>query len=300
MMNRGVLRIAMVLLACAPSVAAQTETTASASPALPAPKMLLLVWQEFKFGQAGARQKLEVASARAYDRLNVPVTWIELQSITGAPGALFFDPLDSYEDLDKDFAMFGQLFGAHPEIAKLQEDIEALVSSERTVVAVRRDDLGYRVGDIDISKARYLRVLEVRLHPGHESEFVDAFKTLGAAYEKLDADMPWVVYQASVGMPTPAFLIFVPMRALKENDDLLARGPSLRGAEGEAVFRETQRIAREAYASTESNLYEISAEMSHVTKEIAAGDPAFWTSKPATNATTSKPKAATAPAVKQR
>jgi hypothetical protein len=38
-----------------------------------------------------------------------------------------------------------------------------------------------------------------------------------------------------------------------------------------------QQIAREAYASTESNLYSIKPEKSHVSKEFAAGDPEFWT-----------------------
>lgn len=41
-----------------------------------------------------------------------------------------------------------------------------------------------------------------------------------------------------------------------------------------------QQIAREAYARTESNLYSINPEKSHVSKEFAAGDPEFWTPKP--------------------
>jgi hypothetical protein len=127
-----------------------------------------------------------------------------------------------------------------------------------------------------------MRVLEVRLRPGHESEFVESFKLLGVAYEKIEADMPWVVYQANVGMPTPAFLVFVPMRALKENDDYLARAPKLREAEGDSGFDHMQQIAREAYASTESNLYAISPETSHVPKEIVDGDREFWSPKPST------------------
>jgi hypothetical protein len=53
----------------------------------------------------------------------------------------------------------------------------------------------------------------------------------------------------------------------------------LHEAEVEAAER-VQRIARAAYAHTESNLYAISPEKSHVSKEFAAGDPEFWTPKP--------------------
>jgi hypothetical protein len=141
---------------------------------------------------------------------------------------------------------------------------------------MRRDDLGYRPQAIDLSRARFLRVLEVRLHPGHESDFVEAFRILGAAYEKMKADSPWVIYQVNVGMPSPTFLVFVPIRALKQNDVLLSWRKGIREAEGEEAAHQMEQIAREAYASTESNLYVISPETSHVSKDFADGDPEFW------------------------
>jgi hypothetical protein len=266
-------------------VQAQTEKQASTGTA--PPKLLLLVHQQIKFGSESARQKLEVSITRACNHLEVPNSWIDLQAITGPPEALSFDPFNSFEQVDNAYVFWGQLFASHPEIAHLQEQVRALESSESTIIAVRRDDLGYRVNRIDLSKVRYMRVLEVRLRPGHESEFVESFKLLSAAYEKIDADMPWVVYQANAGMPSPSFLVFVPMRALKENDSYLARAPKLREAEGEAGFDRMQQISRDAYASTESNLYAISPETSHVSKEIVDGDPDFWLPKPSANANSS-------------
>jgi hypothetical protein len=276
--KRSFLRIIVLFLAHICFVQAQTEKQAST--ATTPPKLLLLVHQQFKFGSESARQKLEVSITRACNHLDVPNSWIDLQSITGPPEALSFDPFDSFEQVDNAYVFWGQLFASHPEIAHLQEQVRALESSESTIIAVRRNDLGYRVNRIDLSKARYMRVLEVRLRPGHESEFVESFKLLSAAYEKIDADMPWVVYQANVGMPSPSFLLFVPMRALKENDTYLARAPKLREAEGDAGFDRMQQIARDAYGSTESNLYAISPETSHVSKEIVDGDPDFWLPKP--------------------
>jgi hypothetical protein len=80
-------------------------------------------------------------------------------------------------------------------------------------------------------------------------------------------------------MPSPAFLVFVPMRALKQNDDLLNWRTTIREAEGEEAAHQTEQIAREAYSSTESNLYVISPDTSHVSKDFAEGDPEFWSPK---------------------
>ena len=277
--------IVLLLLALISSGSAQTEKPAN--PATAPPKLVLLVHQQFKFGNESSRQKLEASVVRACDRLSVPNSWIDLQSITGQSEALSFDPFDSFEQLDNAFVGWGQLFASHPQLANLQEQIRSLETSESTIIAVRRNDLGYRVNLIDLSKARFMRVLEVRLRPGHESEFVESFKLLSAAYEKINADMPWVVYQANVGMPSPSFLVFVPMRALKENDAYLARAPKLREAEGDAGFDRMQQIARDAYISTESNLYAVSPETSHVFKEFSDGDPDFWSPRPSAGANSS-------------
>src|SRR5580700_9066806 len=203
--HRPFLGIIFLLLAHASIVLAQTEKPAS--PATAPPKILLLVHQQFKFGSESARQKLEVSMVHACDRLAVPNSWIDLQSITGPPEALSFDPFDSFEQVDNAYVVWGQLYAAHPQRANLQEKIRGLETSEGTIIAVRRNDLGYRVNRIDLSRARFMRILEVRLHPGHESDFAESFKLLSAAYEKINADMPWVIYQANVGTRSPFFLV---------------------------------------------------------------------------------------------
>jgi hypothetical protein len=251
----------------------------SPNPAAEPPNMLVLVHQEYRLDRQGERQKLEVAIARACEHLDVPNDWIDLESVSGPTEALFFDPFDSFEHMDTAVADWPRIYAAHPELARSQEELRSLVTSERTIIAVRRVDLGYRPQSIDLSKARYMRVLEVRLNPGHERDFAEAFRILGAAYEKIKATTPWVVYQVNVGMPSPAFLVLMPLRELKQNDDLLNWRKDLQKAEGEDAVHETEQIAREAYATTESNLYFISPNMSRVSKDFADGDPAFWSPK---------------------
>jgi hypothetical protein len=273
------LAVTFLLFSCAVRASAQGEDfpTVAGAP----PKLLLLVHQEFKFGKAAERRKIEVAISRACDPLAVPNSWIDLESISGPPEALFFDPFDSFEQIDTAFFEWNRIFATHPDLARIQEELQSLVAAERTIIAVRRDDLGYRPQSIDFSKARFMRVLEVHLNPGHESDFVEAFRTLSHAYETIKATTPWVVYQVNVGMPSPTFIVFLPMRALKQNDDLLDWRHGLREVEGDEAAQRTDQIAREAYFSTESNLYALSPETSHVSKDFAEGDPEFWSPKKA-------------------
>jgi hypothetical protein len=265
---------AMMLLLLPFSALAQTEP---GSPSVTAPpKILVLVHQVFLPGKTAARQKLDMAMSRACEKLKLPNAWIDLEAITGPSERLSFDPFDSFEQIDRAAAEWPKIYAANRQIGPIQEGIQALLSSERSIVAVRRDDVGYRAGAIDLAKARVMRTLEVRVHPGREKDFVDAFKVLAAAYEKTNSDLPWVVYQVNAGMPSPTFLIFVPMHALRQNDDLLSRREAIQAAEGEDGFQQMQQIARDAYETTESNIYAIHPEMSHVQPEFAAADPAFW------------------------
>ena len=271
---------AIVLLSLAYSSISLGQDNRTVNPTPAPPNLLLLVRQEIQYGKANARKKLGVAIARACNRLEVPNSWIDLQSLTGPREALFFDPFDSFEQLEQSFDGWKQIYAAHPDLARMQEEIDSLLTSERTIVAVRCDDLGFHADNIDLSETRFMRVVEVRLAPGHESEFVETFKILGEAYEKIKADSPWVVYQVNLGMQSPGFLIFMPMHALKQNDDLLSWKENLQEAEGEEAMKRLQEIARESYATAESNLYVVDSEMSHVSKEFAAGDPNFWTPTP--------------------
>lgn len=281
MIANSIAAAAAFALAIASVVAGQTK--GSAEPVTAPPKLLVLVYQRFSFDKPD-RDQWEIAAAHTCQKLDVPNSWIVMESVTGEPEVLSFDPFDSFAELEKPVAEWGRIYASHPELGRLQAQINAALTSQRTLIAVRRDDLSYRANRIDLSNARFIRVLEVRLHPGRENEFAEAFQKLNAAYEKTESDLSWVVYQVNLGMPSPAFLAFMPMKALSQNDDLLKRRESLHAAEGEAAER-IEQIAREAYAATESNLYSVKPEKSHVSKEFAAGDPDFWTPKPQETAT---------------
>jgi hypothetical protein len=263
-----------VLLAGASLLAGQEQKEANSAAA--PPNLVLLVHQDIQRGKGGERQKLEVAMARSGDRLEAPGYWVHLQSLTGAREELSFDPFDNFDEMEQAEIGWRQFYAAHPDLGRLQEEIDAIVEGERAIVAVRRDDLGYDAENINLSEMRYLRVLEVRLIPGHESDFEEALTILRGGYAKIEVDTRWMVYEVNAGMSGPAFLVFVPMQGLGKNDELLAAKVKLLEAEGDDIGKRLEQLARESYASTESNLYAVRPEMSHVSKEWAAGDVEFW------------------------
>jgi hypothetical protein len=269
--------VAAIVLMCAGGAIGQANGAIQSETA--PPKFVVLVYQRFRFDKTPESGKALAAAARACANLEVPNSWIVLEPITGDSEVLSFDPFDSFAHIEKAFVEWRPLYAAHAELGTLQARINGALASQRTIIAEKRDDLSYRANRIDLSKARFLRVLEVRLHFGHEAEFAEAFQKLAAAYEKMESDLPWVVYQVNAGMPSPTFFAFVPMNTLAQNDDLLNLQDLPREWKGEAA-EHNQQIVRAAYAHTESNLYAISPDKSHVSKEFAAGDPEFWTPKP--------------------
>src|SRR5580765_7609461 len=113
--TRPFLGMILLLLVHVASMPAQAQKTANMATA--APKVLLLVHQQFKFGSENARQRLEASVVHACNRLDVPNSWIDLQSITGPTEALSFDPFDSFEQVDNASVVWAQLFASHPQLA---------------------------------------------------------------------------------------------------------------------------------------------------------------------------------------
>ena len=240
------------------------------------PKMALLEHKQVYSGKSEDRRKIEESLSIACDRLQAPRFWIDLESIAGEPESLVFSSFDSYEQMQQSDADWSQFLAGHSDLARMREEARSLTGGERKIIAVRRDDLGYLADSIDLSEARFLQVLEVRLFPGRENDFADAFKILADAQSRIQAETPWVVYEVDAGLPTPTFLVLSPMAELKQRDDLLSQSAALVQAEGDQSAETLQKIARESYAATENTMYAVNPGMSHVSKEFAATDVEYW------------------------
>jgi hypothetical protein len=221
----------LIVLACASFAAAQ--------PAAP-PKILLLVRQQFKSGKSGAHERLERATAAEYNRLEVPIYWMELQAFTGPSEALLLDLFDTFEAVEKAGAALGPLDEAHPELARLQAGIDDSLSSQTNILAVRREAPG--VDNINLAQARFLRMLVVRTGPGGTPPVLE------------NPASPTVVYQVNSGMPGPVFIVFQSMTAFTDI-------PPVHISSGSIV---------------EDSVYAVEPEMSHVSRAFAEKDQSFW------------------------
>ena len=241
------------------------QTPAVAPNPAAAPKVLLLVYQQFLPGRGGARQALERDVAGSFDRLAAPISWIELESLTGPPQALFVDPANSFAEIEKAGGVLAQIYGTHPDLAQSQQQIEDVVANSRTVTAVLRDDLSVNAGSLNLAKARFLRVRIIQVRPERESDFVNAWKESRLT---MQATKSWAAYQVNGGLSDLTFLILEPLRSMQDVDEALPN-----------AVQQTTPLG--AANSSETNLYAIHPEMSHVSKEFAAGDPTFWMQAPA-------------------
>ena len=263
------------MLAFARTAPAQ-EGNADAGNAGP-PKFLNMLHQELKPGRVGAYDELETSIVRIYNRENIPVFWVELESITGPSEVLYVNLFDSSEEMARSMEALSAGLAAHPELVQMQDRLlQENTSNATTVLAVRRDDMGYRAKTIDVSKMRALRLSTVFAHPGYERAFMETEWSLSEASEKVHAQSAWAVYEVVGGLPEPAFVIVTPMRSLQEIDDVVETSESVKKAEGGALQQHLQELARVAYGTSDTRLFSVGQKMSHVSKKFATGDADFW------------------------
>jgi len=258
------------------------------------PSTLLLYRADLLSGKETAYEQTEADIAQGYVEAKIPIYWSALEAVTGSPHVLYFDGFDNFADIERAGADLAQGLDAHPEIGTLQQKLTDLVAATRTVLAFRRDDLGYRLNKIDLAKANFVRVAIFQFRAGYEDEFADAVRTRARMYETNDIDTPWMIYQVHSGYSLPTYIEFQPMNSLSEIDDALGRNAKAR--RGEARPLATQKWIRDADLSIDIQIYRVSQSMSHFTppnaaaaggtkrqKRFASGQPEIYPSGTAVN-----------------
>ena len=264
----------MALLACLTSAG---NTPAAAQNVTPTPETgvtpstLLLYRADLFSGKETAYEQTEAEIVQGYMDAKIPIYWSALEAVTGSPHVLYFDGFDNFADIERSGADLAQGLDAHPEIGTAQQKLADLVAATRTVLAFRRDDLGYRLNKINLAKTNFVRVAIFQFRAGYEDEFADAIRTRARMYEANDIDTPWMVYQVHSGYPLPTYIEFQPMNSLSQIDDALDRNAKVR--RGEARPLATQKWIRDADLSIDIQIYRVSQSMSHLSpaNEAAAG-----------------------------
>ena len=233
------------------------------------PSTLLLYRADLLSGKETAYEQTESEIVRAYADAKIPIYWSALQAVTGSPHVLYFDGFDNFADIERAGTDLAQGLDAHPEIGGLQQKLTDLIASTRTVLAFRRDDLGYRLNKIDLAKANYVRVSIFQFRAGYEEEFAEAVRTRARMYETNDIDTPSMIYQVHSGYSMPTYIEFQPMNSLSEIDDALERNAKARRPGGASALP-AQKWIREADLNIDIQIYRVSQSMSHLSALNAA------------------------------
>ncbi|MEO5935910.1 MAG: hypothetical protein ABIP81_01730 [Terriglobales bacterium] len=136
-----------------------------------------------------------------------------------------------------------------------------------------------------------MNVVIIRVRPGLHSKFVEARKTIKAAHEKAGLKDYYSIFEVQSGMVSPTYLLFVPMKSLKESDEGVALHASAAYREalgGEEGRKKIAELNAAAILSNESMIFAFSPKMSNPPDNYTKGGNAdYWNPK----AAMPKPKA---------
>ena len=252
------------------------------------PKVLQVYREEIKPGKAPAHALFEASWPRAFAKAKWPTHYLAATSLTGPSEAWFMTGYDSFAEWEKDNSSLDKSPELKSELERLEAGDGEFRSGGSSLVVSYREDLS-DFANVDLSKMRYFRIVTYNLRQGHTLDFSEAVKIVRAGYRKLGVELHWATYQVVSGLPSPSYVLFIPMKSLDEIDAGLGRDKALREAEGDDAEK-LQKIAADGYVSTESNIFAFNPKMSYPPKEWIAGDPEFWTAKAAVK-TASRQKA---------
>jgi hypothetical protein len=254
---------------------------AAAQTAPQLPKVLWIYREDVKPARGAAHEKVERGFAQRWAKSNVQ-PFIAVEAVSGtATEVMFFSGYDSLAAMEKDYQTIGKA-ASGAEYDALERQEAELVNSVRSMVAVLRPDLSYRPERLMsvMPQSRYFNIETFRVRLGRDADFAAGGKLFRDAFEKMKREQPYVMYQVIMGAPEGTYLLFSPMKSLKELDDEFANQGAFMQAMGEENMKNLMKSTGDVFVTMESNVYAFNPNMSYVSKEFAAADPKFWTPKP--------------------
>ena len=238
------------------------------------PRVLAIFREDIKEGKDAAHEQSESRFMRAAAAAKFPVNVLGLQSLTGSSQVWFLEPHDSFESIGKT-----RVAMQNPELANLDTLDGEFRSASRTWMAVFRPDLSFHAQQLvqTLPKMRYFNVIMMRTRSDREQDFAEVAKMAVAAAERSMDDQPVATYQVVSGAPNGSYILFEPAASLKALDEASERSRNLFQAMGDAGTKRFMKMAGEAIAQQEALLFAIDPRMSYPSREMIAGDPAFWT-----------------------
>lgn len=268
-----------LLLGISALLAGAVVASAQTQPQLP--RVLSIYREDAKPARGPVHQKVERAFAQYWAKNKVE-SFLGLEAMSGsATEVMFLSGYGSLAAMEKDNQAFAKA-ASGPEYEALARQEAELVNGVRSMVAVLRPDLSYRPERLMgmLPQCRYFQIETFRVRLGKDAEFAAGSKMFQNAFEKMKRDQPYVMYQVLMGAPEGTYLLFFPIKSLKEVDEEFANEKAFMEAFGEENMKNLMKSTGDVFISMENNIYAFNPMMSNVSKEFAAGDPKFWTPKP--------------------
>jgi hypothetical protein len=276
----AVLALVVSATVTVPTVAAQINSdSASAGP----PPVLQIFREEVKPGKGPLHEKSEASWAAAYKKANLKYYYVGTSAMSGPNEAWFFSAYASMDDAEKATAALAANKSAQAEVDRVNVSDGDLLSNARSMYAFYNSELSYRP-NFNLGEYKYFMVETYRVKLGHGEKFAAFRKTINVGHEKANVDEHMLVYNVGLGSPTGTVLVFQPVKALKEYDDL-AKVHGKGSAYYEATGDEGRKIFTDFFANdlqfVQRDFLAINPAMSVVSDKVIAANPDFWKPKTA-------------------
>ena len=272
-MKRSLLFFVVITLATISQVVAQGP-----------PRVLLIVREDIKPGMMAAHGRHSAEFSAIFNKLKTPNYRIALVPVAGSENeVLYITGADSFAELEKlqkatDEKIASASGMTRADLDRLDKEGPSMHAGMRDMMVVFRPELSYNPG-VAIATMRYFAVTTVRVRPGQEDNYADYLtNVMKVARDKAKAELHVAGFQVIAGAPAVTYMFFRPMKSLAEYD--LRIGPRVREAMSDDQKKKADKLVTDSVAFTETSVYAFNPQMSYVSSEMAAGDPAFWTPKP--------------------
>jgi hypothetical protein len=244
------------------------------------------VREDIKPGMMEAHSTHSASFARIFRALDTPNYRIALVPVAGSENeVVYLTGTKSFKELEEmlngtDKKMAAASGATRAELDRLNKEAPALHAAMRDMLTIYRPELSYNP-NVDIRTMRYFQITTVRIRPGHDAQYAEYLQRLvNVARQKAKIDNLHVAtYQVVSGSAAGTYMLFRPLKSLAEYDENL--GMKMRAAMSDDTKKDADKAASDAIMSSETSTYWMTPAMSHVEKDFAAGDPAFWNPKPA-------------------
>ena len=291
-MKKWFCSVAGLSLAVAGSLAAYAQAPA-VSPVSP-PNILNIETINIKPYADGPFDKVASEYPAVSQQLKDPTHLLAMESLTGAPRAIYLSGYDSFEALQKSEEWLGGDAATDAKFDALDAREAPYISEVHHTIWHYRPDLSNNVAAADIPHSHYWEVIVFHMRPGHDEQFEEMTKLYRDANLKSGQNIPWSSYEGMMGV-TDAYLVLIPMSSLKDEDSGLAHKKDFGAALGEEGRNKLNKLSEQNVVSVEDNLWLVNPEWSYVEKSWIDADPHYWAYEPAAKPAHKSAEAAHAP-----